>query len=129
MPAASALQIMIVDDQRAIRALVRGALQQIGCNVAVECEDGQMALEALLTRPVHLIISDLNMPNLDGLGLLEAVRANPLTKKVAFIMLTTTGDAPMVRRAVELGVNNYLMKPFAVASLKQKIEAVLGPLT
>jgi two-component system chemotaxis response regulator CheY len=69
------------------------------------------------------------MPNLDGLGLLEAVRGKPEFKKIAFIMLTNRGDVELVRKAIALGVNNYLIKPFALGALKAKIEAVFGPLT
>ena|SRR3972149_8267013 len=129
MPAAADLRITIVEDQRSIRALVRGSLQQIGCKEITECEDGLIALKSLDLHPAHLIISDLNMPNLDGLGLLEAVRKKPGHEKTAFIMLTNRGDAELVRKAVALGVNNYLMKPFTIAALKAKIEAVFGPLT
>jgi two-component system chemotaxis response regulator CheY len=129
MPAASALHVLIVDDQRALRALIRSSLIDIGCTQMLEAGDGEEALRTLQLRPVHLIISDLNMPNMDGLGLLEAVRQSPALKKTAFIMLTSRGDAPLVRRAIDFGVNNYLMKPFSVAGLRSKIEAVFGPLT
>ena len=129
MPAASALRITIVDDQKSIRALVRGSLQHLGVRQIVECGDGAEALRSLDLHPAHLVISDLNMPNLDGLELLEAIRKKPGCEKIAFIMLTTRGDAELVRKAVSLGVNNYLMKPFTIGSLKQKIEAVFGALT
>jgi two-component system chemotaxis response regulator CheY len=129
MPAASALYITIVDDQRSIRALVRGSLQHLGCKEIIECCDGAEALRSLELYPAHLIISDLNMPNLDGLALLEAVRKRPGGEKIAFIMLTNRGEVDLVRRAMALGVNNYLMKPFSVGALKQKIEEVLGALT
>jgi two-component system chemotaxis response regulator CheY len=78
---------------------------------------------------VHLIISDFNMPNLDGLGLLRAIRAHPPTSKTAFIMLTGRADRELVQRAVQFGVNNYLVKPFTTAQLKEKLEGVFGPLT
>jgi two-component system chemotaxis response regulator CheY len=129
MPEAAALRITIVDDQRSIRTLVRGCLQQLGCKLITECEDGAAALKSLDLHPAHLIISDLNMPNLDGLGLLEAVRKKPGHEKTAFIMLTNRGEVDLVRKAVALGVNNYLMKPFTIGGLKSKIEAVFGPLT
>jgi two-component system chemotaxis response regulator CheY len=75
------------------------------------------------------VLSDFNMPALDGIGLLRAVRAYEPTSKVAFIMLTGSTDREVVQRAVQFGVNNYVVKPFTVASLKERIEAVFGRLT
>ena len=94
-----------------------------------EAPDGEAALRSLLVQPVHLVISDFNMPNLDGLGLLRAIRAHPPTSKTAFIMLTGRADRELVQRAVQFGVNNYLVKPFTTAQLKDKLEGVFGPLT
>jgi two-component system chemotaxis response regulator CheY len=76
----------------------------------------------------QLIISDFNMPKLDGLGLLRAVRAHEPIKGVAFIMLTGRADTDLVKRAAQFGANNYLVKPFTVATLKEKIEFVFGKL-
>ena len=129
MPAASAISVLVVDDQLTIRSLVRTGLQQLGFKDIREAADGEAALRALLTNPAHLIISDYNMPKLDGLGLLRAVRAHPPFQKTAFIMLTGRADADLVTRAVQFGVNNYLVKPFTVAQLKEKVEGVFGPLT
>ena len=69
------------------------------------------------------------MPKFDGLELLRAVRIHPPTSKTAYIMLTGSADKDLVQRAVKFGVNNYVVKPFTVATLKGKIEAVFGPLT
>ena len=129
MPAAAALQCLVVDDQMTMRSLVRTSLQQLGVRDIREAADGEIALREVVTKPAHLIISDYNMPNLDGLGLLRAVRAHPPTSKIAFIMLTGRADRELVQRAVQFGVNNYLVKPFTAAQLKGKLEAVFGPLT
>ncbi len=129
MPAASAIHTLIVDDQASMRALIRTSLQAIGCREFREAADGEIGLREVITSPVHLIISDFNMPNLDGLGLLRAVRAHPPTASTAFIMLTGRADRELVARAVQFGVNNYLVKPFTVAQLKEKLEGVFGPLT
>ena len=129
MPAASAIHTLIVDDQASMRALIRTSLQAIGCREFREAADGEIGLREAITSPVHLIISDFNMPNLDGLGLLRAVRAHPPTASTAFIMLTGRADRELVARAVQFGVNNYLVKPFTVAQLKEKLEGVFGPLT
>jgi two-component system chemotaxis response regulator CheY len=130
MPAASAIRVLIVDDQQTIRALVRTGLQQLGFSSFVEAPDGEEGLRAMLApSPPTLVISDFNMPKLDGLGLLRAIRSHPPVRTTAFIMLTGRADGDLVKRAVQFGVNNYLVKPFTVATLKEKIEAVFGVLT
>lgn len=129
MPAASSIRTLIVDDQLTMRSLVRTGLQQLGITDTRECADGEEALREIITKPVHLVISDYNMPKLDGLGLLRAIRSHPPTKTTAFIMLTGRADRELVQRAVQYGVNNYLVKPFTVQILKEKIEAVFGQLT
>jgi len=129
MPAAASLKVLVVDDQQTMRSLVRSGLQQLGFKDIRECADGEDGLRAMLTAKSHLIISDYNMPRLDGLGLLRAVRAHEPIRATAFIMLTGRADKDLVQRAVQFGVNNYLVKPFTVQTLKEKIEAVFGPLT
>lgn len=129
MPAASAIKALVVDDQLTMRALVRSGLQNIGVTDIREASDGEEGLKELVTRPAHLVISDFNMPKLDGLGFLRAVRAHPPTAGCAFIMLTGRADKELVQRAVQFGVNNYIMKPFTVQGLREKIEQVFGELT
>jgi two-component system chemotaxis response regulator CheY len=129
MPAPATIRVLVVDDQMTMRSLVRTGLQQLGFVDIAESPDGEEALRHLLSRPVHLIISDYNMPKLDGLGLLRAVRHHPPLSKTAFIMLTGRADKELVQKAVQNGVNNYLVKPFTVTTLKEKIEAVFGKLT
>ncbi len=129
MPAASAVQTLVVDDQLTIRSLVRNGLQHIGVTDVREASDGEEALRALITKPAHLVISDFNMPKLDGLGLLRAIRAHPPLRQTAFIMLTGRADKDLVDRAAQFGVNNYLVKPFTVVTLREKIEEVFGALT
>ena len=129
MPAAASIHVLVVDDQMSIRSLVRSDLNQLGVVHIAEAADGVDAMKSLLLNPVHLVISDFNMPNMDGLTLLKAVRANPPTSKTAFIMLTGRADRELVQRAVQFGVNNYLVKPFTTAQLKEKLEGVFGPLT
>lgn len=128
MSKAAALKVLIVDDQMTMRALVRTGLQQLGFKEFDEAPDGEEALRRMVAAPAHLVISDFNMPKLDGLGLLRAIRSHPPVRTAAFIMLTGRADKELVQRAVQYGVNNYLVKPFTVAQLKGKIEAVFGPL-
>lgn len=129
MPAAASIHTLIVDDQASMRALIRTSLQQLGFREFREAGDGEAGLHAMINGPSHLIISDFNMPKLDGLGLLRAVRAHPPIAGTAFIMLTGRADKELVQRAVQFGVNNYLVKPFTVAQLKDKLEGVFGALT
>jgi two-component system chemotaxis response regulator CheY len=128
MPAASSLSVLVVDDQQTIRSLVRGGLGQLGFTNVREAVDGEDGLRQMLVKPASLVISDYNMPKLDGLGLLRAIRAHPPIRTTAVIMLTGRADKDLVQRAVQFGVNNYLVKPFTVATLKEKIEAVFGAL-
>jgi two-component system chemotaxis response regulator CheY len=129
MPAASSVKVLVVDDQLTMRALVRSGLQQIGVTQIQEAADGEDALRMVVERPVNLILSDYNMPKMDGLGLLRAVRTYGPTSKIAFIMLTGRADTDLVKRAAQFGVNNYLVKPFTVQGLRGKIEQVFGALT
>ena len=129
MPAAAAIKVLVVDDQLTMRALVRSALQEIGFRDIEDAQDGEEGFKSLLTRQAHLVISDFNMPKLDGLGFLRAVRAHEPIRKTAFIMLTGRADKDLVQRAMQFGVNNYIMKPFSPAALREKIQEVFGPLT
>jgi two-component system chemotaxis response regulator CheY len=129
MPAASTIKALVVDDQLTMRALVRSGLQNIGFSDIREASDGEEGLRELVQRPANLVISDFNMPKLDGLGFLRAVRSHPPTANTAFIMLTGRADKELVQRAVQFGVNNYLVKPFTVQVLREKIEQVFGALT
>ncbi|HSZ74997.1 MAG TPA: response regulator [Rhizomicrobium sp.] len=123
-----AMRILVVDDQRAMRTLIRSTLFALHCSNIVECGDGEEALSELSVGHFDLVISDLNMPNLDGLGLLRAVRSNPDFGRLPFIMLTSRGESALVKQAIDLGVNNYVIKPFNLVTLKSKIESVMGPL-
>lgn len=129
MPRAASIHVLVVDDQLSIRAAVRSGLNQLGIRNITEASDGEEAMKSLIANPVHLIISDYNMPNMDGLGLLEAVRNHPQIRSTAFIMLTGQAERELVKKAVALGVNNYVVKPFNVLVLKAKLEQVFGVLT
>lgn len=129
MPAAAAIKVMVVDDQTSMRAMIRRTLQDLGFKDVRDKPSALEALSAIKTDRVHLIISDFNMPDMDGLQFLEAVRNDEVIGKTVFIMLTGSADRELVQKAAALGVNNYLVKPFAPASLKEKIERVFGELT
>lgn len=128
MPAASAIRVMVVDDQTSMRAMIRRTLQDLGFKDVRDKAGATEALAAIRADRVHLVISDYNMPDMDGLQFLEAVRADPVIGKTVFIMLTGSADREVVQKAAALGVNNYVVKPFAPAALKEKIERVFGEL-
>jgi two-component system chemotaxis response regulator CheY len=129
MPAAAAIKVMVVDDQTSMRAMIRRALQDLGFKDVRDKPSAQEALAAVKSDRLHLIISDYNMPEMDGLQFLEAVRTDAVIGKTVFIMLTGSSDKEIVQKAAALGVNNYVVKPFAPAALKEKIERVFGELT
>lgn len=129
MPAAAAIKVMVVDDQASMRAMIRRALQDLGFKDVRDKASPLEALPAIRADRVHLIISDYNMPDMDGLKFLEEVRKDAVIGKTVFIMLTGSSDRDLVQKAAALGVNNYLVKPFAPAALKEKVERVFGELT
>jgi two-component system, chemotaxis family, chemotaxis protein CheY len=126
MPNAAALKVLVVDDQFSVRQMTRLALEKIGVRLIHEAENGQEALTTALAQPLDLIISDFNMPQMDGIGLLRAVRGHQAIRKLPFILITGRGDRELVVKAAQAGVNNYVVKPFDEATLRQKMEAVLG---
>ena len=128
MPNAIALKVLVVDDQNSVRQMTRLTLEQLGIRTIHEAENGKQAMDTASLQPIDLIISDFNMPEMDGLGLLRAVRGNPVTRKVPFILLTGRGDRELVVKAAQAGVNNYLVKPFTADTLRSKIEQVMGKL-
>jgi two-component system chemotaxis response regulator CheY len=129
MPNAVSLKVLVVDDQDSVRKMTCLTLEQLGIRVIYEAESGMRAMEIASLQPIDLIISDFYMDQMDGLDLLRAVRAHPIVRRVPFILLTGRGDRELVIKAAQAGVNNYLIKPFTVDVLRQKIEQVMGKLT
>ncbi|MBW4985097.1 response regulator [Mameliella sp. CS4] len=122
------LRVMVVDDMATSRGLITQALDDIGVKNYVTENDGRAALERMAASPVHLVLSDYNMPGLDGLGLLKAVRGHQALKKMGFILVTGRPTPEIVAEAKRLGLNNMIKKPFTSASMKQCIESVVGRL-
>jgi two-component system chemotaxis response regulator CheY len=129
MPNAIAMKVLVVDDQNSVRQMTRMTLEQIGIRHIHEAENGRQAMETVSLQPIDLIISDFNMPEMDGMALLRAVRGHPAVRKVPFILLTGRGDRELVVKAAQAGVNNYLVKPFTAEIMRQKIEQVVGKLS
>jgi two-component system chemotaxis response regulator CheY len=122
------LRIMVVDDMATSRGLITQALDDIGIKNYLTENDGRSAFERMGSNPVHLVLSDYNMPGLDGIGLLKAVRSHQATQKVGFILVTGRPTPEIVAQAKQLGLNNMIKKPFTSASMKQCIESVVGRL-
>ncbi len=123
------MQILIVDDYKTMLRIVRNLLNQLGFNNVDEATDGSTALQKLRERNFGLIISDWNMEPMTGLQLLKEVRSDMKLKATPFIMVTAESKTENVVAAKEAGVNNYIVKPFNAATLKQKMESVIGPIS
>lgn len=128
MPLKSQLHLMVVDDMTVSRGLIEQALDWAGfANVQYEA-NGEQAFKRLAAAPVHLVISDYNMPGMDGISLLEALRTNKSTQRIGFILITGKADQQMLERGQRAGMNNFLMKPFKKEALLHCIESVTGKL-
>jgi two-component system chemotaxis response regulator CheY len=121
------MDVLIVDDSAAIRKILRRVLQQaeVPLGQVYEASDGLEALESLKHQKVQLILSDINMPNMDGLQLLTAVKANDEWKNVPIVMITTEGSQAKVLEAVERGAVGYVRKPFTADQIKEKLAGIV----
>ncbi len=122
------IRIMVVDDMSTSRGLITQALEAFGIRNVSTAENGEDALQILAKAPVHMVISDYNMPNMDGLHLLQKLRGTDKTKGVGFILITGRAEQQIIDYGRKLGMNNFLKKPFQPADLRKCIEAVVGPL-
>ena len=122
------MPILIVDDFSTMRRIVKTCLRQIGFENVTEAEDGAVALQKLksASAPFQLIISDWNMPNMMGIDLLKAVRADETLKTTPFVMVTAEAQQENVIEAARAGVSNYIVKPFTADALQSKLEAVFA---
>ena len=122
------LHILVVDDMSTSRAIITQSLDELGIpNYRTE-SDGEDAWRSLGSKPVHLVISDFNMPKMDGLQLLEAIRRHKAVARTGFILITGRADKEIIERGARLGMNNYIKKPFETGQLKACIEKVVGRL-
>lgn len=120
------MKILIVDDMSTMRRILKNALRQLGYNNIEEAEDGQVAFAKLGQWPVDLVVSDWNMPNMDGLELLKAVRADPTLRSLPVLMVTSQAEQKHVLEAIRAGASNYVVKPFTADTLKVKIDKIFA---
>jgi two-component system, chemotaxis family, chemotaxis protein CheY len=122
------LRVMVVDDMSTSRGIITQCLDELGIKNYMVENNGQSAFQKLTSTPVHLVLSDYNMPGMDGLGLLQAVRGNQATQRLGFILVTGKPTPEIIEVGKKLGLNNIIRKPFTVATMKQAIEQVVGRL-
>lgn len=120
------MPILIVDDYKTMLRIIRNLLSQLGFNNVDEATDGTMAFAKMEQKPYKMVISDWNMEPMSGLELLKKIRADDRFCNMPFIMITAETKTDNVLVAKEAGVNNYIIKPFNAATLKQKLSAVVG---
>lgn len=117
-------RVLVVDDMLTMRKLVVKALKEIGFTDFIEAADGAKGWEALTNSeiPVGIVISDWNMPNSTGIDLLKRVRAESRFKDLPFLLVTAESDAEQVKEALKCGVSGYIVKPFTIDSLRERLE-------
>lgn len=114
--------ILLVDDSRAVRLVGRRMMGTFGLNV-LEAEDGKQALEVVHANPgLDAVLLDWNMPIMDGMEFLKALRAEEREKQPVVVMCTTENDMPQIIKAIEAGANEYIMKPFTEDIVRDKLE-------
>jgi two-component system chemotaxis response regulator CheY len=121
----ASIKILIVDDSITIRRIITNALKTVGFTDTTEASNGKEALEKLQAGKIDFIITDWNMPEMNGLDLIKEVRAHSVHSAMPILMITTRGTEHDVVEALQAKVNSYIMKPFTPQELKEKIEGIL----
>ncbi len=121
--------VLVVDDSAAIRKILQRVLRQTGMAIRSihEAGDGEEALSVLGQHSVHLVLSDINMPKMDGLQLLASLKASAQWRNIPVVMITTEGGETKVAEAVKLGAAGYVRKPFTADQIKEKLVGILEP--
>ncbi|HXK04378.1 MAG TPA: response regulator [Verrucomicrobiae bacterium] len=121
--------VLVVDDSAAIRKILQRVLRQTGMAIRTihEAGDGQEALALLANKRVDLVLTDINMPNMDGLQLLKSLKSAEEWRNVPVVMITTEGGETKVAEAVRLGAAGYVRKPFTADQIKEKLAGILEP--
>ncbi|HLA36294.1 MAG TPA: chemotaxis response regulator CheY [Rhodocyclaceae bacterium] len=120
----SKLRILVVDDFSTMRRIVRNLLKELGYTNVDEAEDGAVALQKLKGGGFEFVVSDWNMPNMDGLTLLQSVRADPNLRRLPFLMITAEAKKENIIAAAQAGASGYIVKPFTAATLADKLTKI-----
>ncbi|POZ62333.1 MULTISPECIES: chemotaxis response regulator CheY [Chromobacterium] len=118
------MRFLVVDDFSTMRRIVRNLLKELGFTNVDEAEDGQVALHKLKTQHFDFIVSDWNMPNMTGIELLKAVRADPQLKHLPFMMVTAEAKRENIIEAAMAGASGYIVKPFTAATMEEKMNKI-----
>ncbi|MDD3354044.1 chemotaxis response regulator CheY [Zoogloea sp.] len=118
------MKFLVVDDFSTMRRIVRNLLKELGFTNVDEAEDGQIALQKLNSLPFDFVVTDWNMPNMDGLTLLQSIRANPALKHLPVLMITAEAKKENIIAAAQAGASGYIVKPFTAATLSEKLEKI-----
>lgn len=119
------LKFLIVDDFSTMRRIVRNLLKELGYNNADEAEDGQIALSKLRGGLFNFVVSDINMPNMNGFELLREIRADAGLKKLPVLLVTAEAKKEDIVLAAQIGANGYIVKPFTKATLEEKLTKIV----
>jgi two-component system chemotaxis response regulator CheY len=122
------IKILVVDDFSTMRRIVKNVLKQIGFENIEEAEDGAQALNKLKAGGFGFVVTDWNMPNMDGLDFFKATRQDPALKNIPFLMVTAEAEKVKVITAIQAGVNNYIVKPFTAETFKEKMDRIFEKL-
>ena len=122
------LKFLIVDDFSTMRRIVRGLLKEMGCVNADEAEDGTVALAMLRAHKFDFVVSDINMPNMNGFDLLAAIKKDDSLKHIPVLMVTAEARKEDIIRAAQDGAAGYIVKPFTKATLEEKVQKILQKL-
>ncbi len=118
------IRILVVDDFATMRKVVRSLLGTLGFTNIQEAEDGAQALRTLQSQPFDFVVSDWNMPNMQGIDLLRAIRADPNLRTLPVLMVTAEAKRENILEAAQAGVNGYIVKPFTAETLREKLDAI-----
>ena len=122
------MKFLIVDDFSTMRRIVRGLLKELGYNNAEEAEDGVAALNLLKNTKFDFVVSDINMPNMNGFELLAAIKAEATLKHIPVLMVTAEARKEDIVRAAQDGAAGYIVKPFTKATLDEKVQKIMQKL-
>jgi two-component system chemotaxis response regulator CheY len=123
------LKFLVVDDFSTMRRIVRGLLKEIGYTNADEAEDGAIALQMLQNQTYDFVVSDINMPNMNGFELLKAIKADDKLKSIPVLMVTAEARKEDIVLAAQTGAAGYVVKPFTKATLEEKVQKIMQKVT